>query len=62
MNEQKAKIKNVTEVEYIVGAIDSDGSRRDSHTAAATNTDTWYLGETATVMDAEMLGIAMGWS
>ena len=39
----------------------SDGSRRDRHTAAATTKKGFYLGQVATVMDAEMLGVAMGW-
>ena len=56
------RITNVTVVEDTEGAIYTDGSRRAGHTAAATTKDTWYLGETATVMDAEMLGVAMGWS
>ena len=36
--------------------------KKEGHTAAATTRDIWYLGTMATVMDAEMLGIAMGWS
>ena len=38
----------------------SDESRREGHTAAATTRDNWYLGSMATVMDAEMIGFAMG--
>lgn len=38
----------------------SDGSRRDGHTRAATTRDRYYLGTVATVMDAEMLEIALG--
>ena len=38
----------------------SDGSRRDGHTAAATTKEGYYLEQLVTVMDAEMLGVAMG--
>ena len=39
----------------------TDGSRYNGRTAAATMTEFQYLGEYATVMDAEMLAISMGW-
>ena len=52
-------ITNVTITEETEGAIYTDGSRREGQTAAATTKNSWYLGEMATVMDAEMLGIAM---
>ena len=39
----------------------TDGSRLDGQTAAATITNATFLGRYATVMDAEMLAIAMGW-
>ena len=39
----------------------SEGSRRDGHTAAGTTKKGFYLGQVATVIDAEMLGVAMGW-
>ena len=39
----------------------TDGSRLDGRTAAATITSPTFVGRYATVMDAEMLAIAMGW-
>ena len=54
-------ITGVTVKEEYKGGEFSDGSRRDGHTAAATTKKGLYLGEVATVMDAEMLGVAMGW-
>ena len=62
MSGEDGRITNVTIGEDAAGAIYSDSSRRGGHTAAATTKDTWYLGEMATVMDAEVLGIAMGWA
>ena len=62
MTGEEGKIKNVKIAEETDGAEYSDGSRREGQTAAATTRDAWYLGTTATVMDAEMLGIAMGWA
>ena len=59
MEGEKGKIKNVEDPE---GAAFSDGSKREGHTAAAATRDTRYLGTGATVMDAEMLGMAIGWS
>ena len=56
----KGKIQKVMVVEDREGAEYSDGSRRDGHTAAATTQGSSYLGTRATVMAAEMLGIAMG--
>ena len=38
-----------------------DGNRLDGRTAAATITSGEYLGRYATVMDAEMLAVALGW-
>ena len=61
MTHGKERITRVGVAGDTEGAIYSDGSRREGHTAAATTKDSWYLGEMATVMDAEMLGIAMGW-
>ena len=43
------------------GGVYTDGSRIERRTAAATITKAEYLGRYATVMDAEMLAIAMGW-
>ena len=39
----------------------SDGSRLEGHTVAATISQSEYLRKFATVMDAEMLGIALAW-
>ena len=39
----------------------ANGSRMDGHTVAATATEWRYLGRFATVMDAELLGVVMGW-
>ena len=39
----------------------TDGTRMDEGTTAVTITDSGYLGRYATVMDAEMLAVAMGW-
>lgn len=39
----------------------SDGSRIEEVVAAATRTHSVYLGRYGTVMDAEMLGIALAW-
>ena len=58
----EGRIKNVIIGESAEGAAFSDGSRQEGHTAAATTRDARYLGTMATVMDAEMLGIAIGWS
>ena len=57
---EETKITKVSVMEDTEGAIYSDGSRRDGHTAAATTRDSLYLRELATVMAAERLGIAMG--
>ena len=54
-------ITGVTVKEGYEGGEFSDGSRRDGHTAAATTKKGFYLGQVATVKDAEMLGVAMGW-
>ena len=62
MTGKEGKITNVKIAESTEGAEFSDGGRREGQIAAATTRDTWYLGITATVMDAEMLGIAMRWS
>ena len=43
------------------GGLYTDGSRIDGQIAAATITKAIFLGRYATVMDAEMLAIAMGW-
>ena len=43
------------------GGVYTDGSRIEGQTAAATITRAIFLGRYATVMDAEMLAIAMGW-
>ena len=43
------------------GGVYTDGSRIERRTAAATITKAEYLGRYATVMDVEMLAIAMGW-
>ena len=43
------------------GAVYTDGSRLEGHTAAATITRATFLGRYTTVMDVEMLAIAMGW-
>lgn len=53
---------NIVVGEDTTEAICADGSRREGHRAAATTHEMWYLGELATVMDAEMLGIEMGCS
>ena len=58
----KGRAARVTVVEESEQAEYWDGSRRDGHTAAATTRDSRYLGTVATVMDAEMPGIAMGWA
>ena len=42
-----------------LGVEYSDGSRIDGAAAGATTTEAEYLGRYATVMDAEMLGIAL---
>ena len=39
----------------------TDGRRLNGQTAAATITKATFLGRYATVMDSEMLAIAMGW-
>ena len=39
----------------------TNGSRTQGRTAAATITDFWYLGKYVTVMDAAVPAIAMGW-
>ena len=39
----------------------TDGSRIEGQTAAATITQAIFLGRYATVMDAELLAVAMGW-
>ena len=51
----------VTVNEECEGGEFSDGSRTDGHTAAATTKKGLYLGQVATVIDAEMLGVAMRW-
>ena len=61
MSGSDEKIANVSIGEDNTGVIFTDGSRREGHTAAATTKDTWYLVELATVMDAEISGIAIGW-
>ena len=43
------------------GGVYTDGSRVDNKTAAATITRGQHLGRYVTVMDAELLGVAMGW-
>ena len=43
------------------GGVYTDGSRIDDKTAAATITMGEFLGRYATVMDADLLGVAMGW-
>ena len=60
-NREGGRVKNGTVTEDGEDVEYSDGSRRDGVTAAATTKDTWYLGEFATIMDAEMLGVAMAW-
>lgn len=55
------RLELVTVVEDTMGAEFSDRSRRDGHTAAATTRQSWHLGTRETVMDAEILGIVMGW-
>ena len=52
MRVENPRVKNVKVVDDTEGAIYTDGSRRGGHMAAATTRDSWYLGETATVMDA----------
>lgn len=42
-----------------LGVVYSDGSRIDGAAAGATTAEAKYLGRYATVMDAEMLGIAL---
>jgi len=39
----------------------SDGSRMDDRAAAATTTKAKYLGEMATIADAEELGVSLAW-
>ena len=58
----KERIGGVTVVEGHERGEFSDGSSRYGHTAAATTTRGFYLGQVATVLDAEMLGVAMGWA
>ena len=58
----REKIQQVDVLEDIPeGGVYTDGSRIDGQTAAATITEATFLGRYATVMDAEMLAIAIGW-
>ena len=56
VRERTAELEGVTE-----GGVYTDGSRIEGQTAAATITRATFLGRYATVMDVEMLAIAMGW-
>ena len=47
--------------EVTESGVDTDGSRIDGQAGAATITKATFLGRYATVMDAEVLAIAMGW-
>lgn len=55
------RISNLPVTEDIKGAAFFDGSRIDNHTAVAIVSEAVYLGNYATVMDAEMLRVAMAW-
>ena len=57
--------ERIQELEVLEGAtvdgVYTGGSRLDGQTTAATIMEATFLGRYATVMDAEMLAIAMGW-
>ena len=61
--EAKEKIQQLEVLEKAPErGVYTDGSRIDGQTAAGTITTASFLGRYATVMDAEMLAIAMGGS
>ena len=59
--EKIQELEILESAEVAVAGTFTDGSRLEGRAAAATITRAEYLGRYATVMDAEMLAIAMGW-
>ena len=59
--ERVRQLEVVEPAEITEGGAYTDGSRIGGHTAAATITQAIFLARYATVMDAELLAIAMGW-
>ena len=57
----KKKIQGLKVLESVEEGVYTDGSRIHGRTAAATITTAEYLGRYATVMDAELLAVAMRW-